>query len=304
MAYTKEMLIEENCGFDREFGINETDVRKVNKALTVIEATRDINNPQAGDVIQYTNKWGEYFPKAHIEYTEAEGRCGGNVCEYAGTYLSVDNGKVFCNSSGGTWTNIDLSKLKYIGKAKRHFWFFGHCGARANGGVYFTAEVNLWEYKDPEWRSKYTTKDYERYFITYRHKPDESGYRWFVSKNGLSHRAFTTREDKDAWLKTFRGVKKGNIVWAWKEVKHGNITPNEYDSLDLPEDTMMMNGLRKCKRYYDEKNHIIHTYFVWYWDEPGNFTDYAMKQNEIRKKYEIDWRERRKEFELARREIA
>lgn len=304
MRYTREMLIEENRGYDSEHGVTVGDVDKVNRFLDVIEASRN-DKPQAGDMIQYTNRYGEYFPKAHIEYTETEERYGGNVCEHAGTYIYLnDKGNgIVCSSSGGAWTNIPLSELKYIGKTTRHFWFFGHCGAMANGGVYFTAEVNLWEYKDPKWQGKYSTKDYDRFFMNYREEPKDDGYQWMVTHDGMSSRAFTTREDKDAWLKTYRGVVEDNVVWTWKEVKHGNITPEEYDALDLPEDTMMMNGLRLCKRKYDEEKHEVHTYFVWYWDEPGKFTDYAMKQNEIRKKYEIDWREDRKEFELARREV-
>lgn len=302
MWYTREVLIKENRGYNNEYGVTESDVNKVNEFLTVIEG-RGNDTPQTGDVIQYVNKYGEYFSKASIEYTETEGRYGGNVCEHAGSYIWLDNGKIKLSSSGGAWANIDLSKLKYVGKANRTFWFFGHCGATANGGVYFTAKVNLWEYKDPEWKSKYTTKDYNKYFMSYRPKANNSGYRWFVSHDGLSHRAFKTKAEKDAWMRTYRAVKKGNVIWTWREVRHGNITPEEYDALDLPEDTMMMNGLRLCKRYYDEAKHEIHTYFVWYWDEPGNFTDYAMNQNEIRKKYEIDWREGRREFELARSEL-
>ena len=70
---------------------------------------------------------------------------------------------------------------------------------------------------------------------------------------------------------------------------------------------MLMNGLRYCKRIYDDKNFILHTYFVWYWEDPsmGTFDEAAAKQNEIRKKYEIYWRTdyRPKENDCALREL-
>ena len=52
----------------------------------------------------------------------------------------------------------------------------------------------------------------------------------------------------------------------------------------------MNNGrVLRCKRKYDEENHIVHTYWVWYWDDPNkDWREAAMEQNEIRKKfYEI-----------------
>lgn len=74
------------------------------------------------------------------------------------------------------------------------------------------------------------------------------------------------------WLKTFRGVvfeydSYFGVVWYWKEKQH-HVSPEEYDKINGFEDSMLCNGLRRCKRIYDEENHVVNTYFVWYWDAP------------------------------------
>lgn len=73
------------------------------------------------------------------------------------------------------------------------------------------------------------------------------------------------------------------VVWTWRNIAH-LVSPDEYDNLDLPEDTFLMNGdLLKCKRTYNEDTHTIDTYFVWYWNEPGkDFLEVAAEQNRIR----------------------
>ena len=80
------------------------------------------------------------------------------------------------------------------------------------------------------------------------------------------------------------------VVWYWKEEKH-SVSPKEFESIDLPEDTLMNNGdVLRCKRKYDEEKHMIHTYFVWYWNDPNkNFLEGAEEQNKIRKElYTLD----------------
>lgn len=51
----------------------------------------------------------------------------------------------------------------------------------------------------------------------------------------------------------------------------------------MPEDVLINNGLQPCKRLYDEENHVVHTYWVWYWDDPSkDWREAAMEQNRIR----------------------
>ena len=47
----------------------------------------------------------------------------------------------------------------------------------------------------------------------------------------------------------------------------------------------------RCKRVYDDKNYILHTYFVWYWeDDTQEFYTRMNNQNKIIDSYEVDYR--------------
>lgn len=68
--------------------------------------------------------------------------------------------------------------------------------------------------------------------------------------------------------------------------------PEEYEKIGGITDVLQINGKKmQCKRIYDDKNFTLHTYFVWYWDDPtmGDFYKRMIKQNKIRKKYELDY---------------
>ena len=75
-------------------------------------------------------------------------------------------------------------------------------------------------------------------------------------------------------------------MWTWKEKQH-HVSPTEFGSLKLEEDTCMINGdIMRCKRKYDEITHTVHTYYVWYWDDPTkDFFEASAEQNKIREKY-------------------
>lgn len=64
--YTVETLKKENYCFDNEYSITESDVMKVNKIINMIENSRSTERVQVGDVVQYTNEYGKYYPHAMI----------------------------------------------------------------------------------------------------------------------------------------------------------------------------------------------------------------------------------------------
>ena len=96
-----------------------------------------------------------------------------------------------------------------------------------------------------------------------------------------------------------RGERNSAIVWTWNQERK-SVSPDEFDTLDLPVDTMIFNGaVRKCKRIYDEDTHTVTTCHVWYWDEPGDWRENAMRQNKIRdEKYTLPWNT--PEYQVAR----
>ena len=99
-----------------------------------------------------------------------------------------------------------------------------------------------------------------------------------------------------AWLRTKRSVVAekntwyGTVIWTYKEIEH-HISDIEFDALNAQEDIFLMNGSkRRCKRVYDDENCILHTYFVWYWeDDTLDFYKRMSLQNKIIDSYKVDY---------------
>ena len=299
--YTKETLTAINDRFCNAHypGITDSDLAMANDYVRLIESTRSNKTPKAGDRIRYTNKYGDYYECAHIEYVR-DGVV--NICEcpyvpFIGEDVNGDG--IYCSTSGGAWTNILVDKLTYVGTEEKTFCDWGHDHACADGAVEFKANISVWEYNENE--QPYSTKTHNKMYVYYRDKADEYGYKF----TGESI-AWRNELELQAWLETVKGeVFKGNhnqiLVWYWKQ-KEVHVSPEEYEALGLPEDSMMMNGLRRCKRKYDEDNHTVTTYFVWYWkDDSMDFYERHNYQNEVRKAYEVT--KTGVENELARRKI-
>ena len=304
--YTKETLTEINqrfCG-SHYSGIMDSDLSMANNYVRIIEYSRSKKKPKAGDIVEYTNEYGDYYMNAHIENVYEDGDV--HVCEqsyvpFIGVNKTEDG--IICSASGGAWLTVSSKKLVYIGEREKTFCDWGHCGACADGAVEFRAKVSVWRYTSSEnkfiskeTRKPYTTRDFARMKINYcadkcGNPKDGSNYIYFgeysVWKNDL---------ELQAWLRTFRAEvfdwgDNGMFVWYWREEKH-SVSPKEFEALDLPEDTLMNNGrVLRCKRKYDEENHTVHTYWVWYWDDPTkDWRKAAMEQNKIREEfYELDW---------------
>nr|DAT99324.1 MAG TPA: protein of unknown function (DUF4121) [Caudoviricetes sp.] len=280
--YTVETLKKENYHFDYEHGITESDVMKVNKIIDAIENSRSTERIQVGDVVQYTNEYGEYFPHAMITniYDNTE------ICENGNMYTNIHEGE-FCHStSGGSFSHHEMNGFTYIGKTTNIFWTFGHNGACANGGVYFTATVNLWECNDN--KEMFSTKTHDKYYLS--HRKSDSDYQYFIENH-----AWRTEEEMQAWLRTHRAIVTGktwggSVIWTYKEVVH-HCSNTEYDALNVTEDIFLMNGnKRRCKRVYDDENCILHTYFVWYWeDNSQEFYTRMNNQNKIIDSYKVDY---------------
>jgi hypothetical protein len=93
------------------------------------------------------------YERGHLENENYFDTYGYNFC----VQPSIPNvgltkkGGVSYSTSGGYWvTEKDGKKFKYVGTRKKLFWTFGHNGACGNGGVYFKAEVAVWEFESEE----------------------------------------------------------------------------------------------------------------------------------------------------------
>lgn len=287
--YTFETLKKENELFDIYYGINNSDVERVNHLINMIEKSRSVESIQAYDVVEYTNEYGEYFPKATVTMKNGKDI---ELCENAGIHLGIYDNKLCGSASGGAFSHHKESEFTYKGTTTKTFWTWGSAGARANGGIYFTATVNLWECNDN--KEMFSTKTHDKYYLS--HRKSDNDYQYFASHNALSSCAWKTEEDMQAWLRTYRAVTDGEhtwggaVIWTYKEIEH-HCSNTEYDALEAQEDVFLMNGSkRRCKRIYDDKNYILHTYFVWYWeDDTLDFYKRMSLQNKIIDSYKADY---------------
>ena len=282
--YTVETLKKENELFDSYYGINNSDVERVNHLIDMIEKTRSVESIQTFDAVEYTNEYGEYFPKATATMKEEEDI---ELCENAGIHLSIYDNELCGSASGGAFSHHKESEFVYKGTAVKTFWTWGNVGARANGGIYFTATVNLWECNDN--KEIFSTKTRDKYYLSYR-ESENGDYQYFIDNY-----AWETEEEMQAWLRTYRAIVTettwgGSVIWTYKEVEH-HCSNTEYDALNVTEDIFLMNGSkRRCKRVYDDENCIIHTYFVWYWkDDNLDFYERSSIQNKIIDSYKVDY---------------
>lgn len=265
--YTIETLLPPNREYHMTHRLSQGDVEMANMYKGIIEASRTDSHIQPGDIVELTTQHGDYYRNAHIEKWESES-AHWSVCQQAYIpfiWLAKTGKNICCSASGGPWTSIP-NNLRLIGKRKKLFKDWGHCGCCASGAVAFEAEVNVWEYLHPEpLHEGYTTKEYDKHYISYC--VDEN----VNPKNGSLYRyvgnsiAFATAEEYAVWLKTFRGVEfKGfwsnqTVVFCYKRTEE--LLPEEkYDALDLPVDTRQCNGIIEVKVHYDDALRTVTEY--------------------------------------------
>lgn len=286
--YTIETLKKMNPVFDFKYRITDADVTMINRLIKKIESQILTHVVHMGDSVQYTDEYGCYYPDGTVANMFGEMQ----ICEHASIYVGEDqHGKIYQNVSGGAFNKCKINDFKYIGTVKKTFWTFGHCGACESGGIYFEALVNQWEYDIHE--TEFTTKTHDKYYLSYRETDDKSEYQYFASKNGYNSGAWKTESEFQAWLRTHRAViskEYRTVAWTYKEIEH-HCSNVEYEALNAPEDIMLMNGSkRRCKRIYDDDKCILHTYFVWYWeDDTMEWEDRYTMQNKIIDSYEVDY---------------
>lgn len=151
--YTIESLKEfdNNFLYDDEHGVNKSDVEKVNALITILE--KDLKKSLVPGVIivckgkKKTYKNGQLDCKWHWHKNDY------NICTQPFIpNVGIDKDEAsFMPLSGGYWfSETDDKKFKYIGTRKKLFWTWGHDGPCGNGGVYFEAEVGVWELESNE----------------------------------------------------------------------------------------------------------------------------------------------------------
>lgn len=256
--YTLKSLKAINLSYDLEHGVREKDVFNVNNIIDIIEKSRDNKQPRKGDKIRFTDKLGNYYPYAHIQKVENDRL---RVCECPSTpFISETNEIVegfYTSVSGGAWTYIPLN-LKLLGTENKNFQIWGTSGPCGNGSVSFYANVNIWEYIDPnKIFGDFSTKDYDTFYLAICEPKDKYDYKYIITKGAISHCAFRTYEEYITWLNINKGIQfetfdeREKIIWTYKQIKK-YVTLEEYQKINGIIDHRLNNGeIKECKRVYE-----------------------------------------------------
>lgn len=216
--YTIETLSRINADYIlRNHVISQLDVDMVNAYIELIESSRSASEPRPGDIIRYTDPYGEYFPHAHLEYI-ADGKA--NTCENAYVHICRSDENVLgfrLISSGGSWENLPVSKMKYAGQQEKRFWDFGSVRSCAKG-IDFYATANVWICDLNEY--PFSTMTHDKYYLYFLNQ-GRNGDHFFLSSRENGDRAWKTEEELQAWIRTYRGTvscfgEKQAVVWTYR----------------------------------------------------------------------------------------
>lgn len=237
--------------------INEKIFEKHLEYVNVIEKSRG-NNPQKGDMVEFTDEYGTFCKYAHID-KETNGI--GRVCTNPYIpFLFINDNEISFSTSGGYWVEMPLSKLKYKGQENKYFNIFN-----SEGSYCVIAKVNVWEYSVNQ--QPYSTKTHNRFFVSDLSKKEETrnGYKYLVSLDSSPYRAFKTKKEFEKWIDLMKAQKDLNshdenhyLMWGVKE-KEAYLTKVQFDGInefDFAEIAMTNGNFRKCKRKYIENTLI------------------------------------------------
>lgn len=246
-------LINENYNY--EHSVTQRDVDKANELVFIIENSRNNKTPKIGDIVNFTDEYGNYYENAHIESVNTKNIY---ICENAYTpfaYINKEKNGISTNTSGGAWEFIPKG-LKHVNVKEKRFCDWGHSGVCGNGAFNFFAKVNVWEYikGNPE----FTTKNYDKFIISITNDIISNKDKYIIRKNGTAYTVFNVEKEYQAWLKTFNGVERNgnrenNIVWTYKQ-EEKCVPLTEYLNISnaVIDSTMCNCSIQECKRVYSE----------------------------------------------------
>ena len=196
--------------------------RQANRTQDVMAGDRVIIKDKTGKEIFYSNGMVE-----QANYYKS----GFAVCEQPSCFVSLNKENTLpqhFSISGGSFRQLDTSKLKYVGECERVFWTWGSHGACGNGGVYVPCKVNCYELiTDDEFIPYEVTRLYNsdfgyKYKIQRRHSLDKnnlSGY-CFKTMQGLikylrNHKMYITGRTSHSLKVSVN--KEFNVIWVNNE---------------------------------------------------------------------------------------
>jgi hypothetical protein len=146
--YTRETLIALNTNYHQEHRVTDADVEKINRLVTLIEATRQIDPPTLLDgdrIVCISPEKGIVSRSGHIQRRQSIGRWM-TICTQP--YTPFIDESLFSDASGGYWILVedkDIPLFTFVGREPKTFCAWGHMGMTRNGAIDFQAEVFVWE---------------------------------------------------------------------------------------------------------------------------------------------------------------
>lgn len=261
--YVKETLLvlPGNESYDANYQLIQEDIDKVNNLVEQIESTRSPKNPKSGDRLLYTSKHGDYSPVAFIEKNR-KGEL--YVCiKPMVPFVETIKDSLFYDVSGGPFTGMHESKLKYVGTSTYNFKTWGHNGMRANGAIYFKAEVSMWEFSEPEpLFGDFTTKFWRKIILNKTIDPT-AGY--LYAGEGL---VFKDENEYQDFLQTFHGTVfpgyKDNqyVIWCYRDEVQ-SLPVREWEAVNAPITFRKIGTLpTKVKLQKEHENHQVITFYI------------------------------------------
>lgn len=228
-------------------GINERDLKIVNDLIEAIKSSRT-DKVQTLDLVEYTDKYGDYYPHAMAEYnTYHDDKF--SIVQRAGCYISLYNGELSHSISGGSFDSNKIeSEFIYQGKANRSFWTFSSQGAGGNHGLYFEAEVSKFLYNERAEELKHlTTQNLTKLYISDRGKNTIETYRYTALQGACSYRAWKNEKELNTFLTKYKAIeetstKNSRVVWILNPKDCYCFNREEFEAIKAPEFIKWWNG--------------------------------------------------------------
>jgi hypothetical protein len=126
-------------------GVKNSDIEKANLLAKLIEKRE--KTPTPGDIIICKGP-AKIYINGHLEKKPEEHSsiCVQPYIPFVFSNCVNEEWSIIFSTSGGYWLSVsEHEELKYVGKKRKPFKTWGHCGPCSDGAFVFPAIVNIWE---------------------------------------------------------------------------------------------------------------------------------------------------------------
>ena len=203
------------CITEYRLKVTQDDVDIYNKAVKMM--SRKPRQLAAGDIVQFADSMRVYN---HAIIEDCRDKHSISICENGSAWVS-HYGKKRLSISGGSFHDIDINDLEYIGRSKRAFSEWGHFGACANGAISVSVPVNVWKHKSvDEFKPKGNRITYYQHnFLEVQRNPDikpDCIYAiWYADETEWSFTYHVASFKTEEQLKAF--ADKLGFTYSWEE---------------------------------------------------------------------------------------